>query len=62
MEFAGNRFSYVFGLGVTSDGEDIALERCLSSRIVEVDHRSIVLEEIHFFDALNRVHSEFLKS
>ena len=47
---------------MSSDGEDIAGERCLSARIVEMNHRTIVLEEIDFLNSGNGIDRQLLQS
>lgn len=56
-----SRETYRFGFRVTCNGESVRLQGSLCAWITEVDDRSIVLEDIDFFDALDWVHSEFLQ-
>lgn len=52
--------TYALCFGVTGDGESVGLQGSLSAWVVEVDDSCVVLENVDFFDSLDRVHSEFL--
>lgn len=47
---------------MSGDSENIACERRLSFRIVEMDDRSVVLDQVYFLDAGNIVNCELLQS
>lgn len=57
-----SELSYLFLFAMASDGENIARERCLSFRIIEMDDRAVVFDQVDFLNAGNIIYCELLQS
>lgn len=57
-----SRLSYLFLFAMASDSENIARERCLSFRIIEMDDRAVVFDQVDFLNAGNIIYCELLQS
>merc|ERR1719477_244125 len=60
VEDAGEHLGDLFGLGLARHGEGVGGQRGLHLRVVEVDHRTVVLHHVYLLDAGDVVDREFL--